>query len=98
MKQGGYTETGAGIFSQQVNSKRNNYFAGQLGVEFKRQFERGSYAVRLGVKHAFAGANSELNFCYEGDAGNYYTLKTIKTRRILSCQSAVKTNLPKAGY
>ena len=75
MKQGSYTETGAGIFSQQVNSKRNNYFAGQLGVEFKRQFDRGSYAMRLGVKHAFAGANPELNFTYVGDAGNYYTLK-----------------------
>ena len=86
MKQGSYTETGAGIFSQQVDSKRNNYFAGQLGVEFKRQFERGSYAARVGVKHAFAGANPELNFRYEGDAGNYYTLKNNqdKTHLVLS--------------
>ena len=75
MKQDSYAETGAGIFNQHVNAKRNNYFAGQLGVEFKRQFSCGHYAARLGVKHAFTGADPELNFSYEGDSSNSYTLK-----------------------
>ena len=75
LKQNGYSEEGAGIFNQQVNSKTNNYLAGQLGVEYKRQFNRGNYAARIGVKHAFTGANPELNFNYEGDANNSYTLK-----------------------
>ena len=75
LKQNSYSEEGAGIFNQHVDSKSNNYFAGQLGVEYKRQFTKGNYAVRLGVKHAFTGADPELNFNYEGNANNSYTLK-----------------------
>ena len=74
MKQDAYAETGAGIVNQHVKAKRNNYFAGQLGMEFKRQFLHGHYAARLGVKHAFTGADPELNFSYEGDANHVYTL------------------------
>lgn len=86
LKQNGYSEEGAGIFNQQVNSKSNNYFAGQLGVEYKRNFSTGNYAARIGVKHAFTGANPELNFNYEGDANNTYTLKNNqnKTHFIIS--------------
>ena len=75
LKQNSYSETGAGIFNQQVNSKSNNYFAGQLGIEYKKIFSKGNYAARIGIKHAFTGANPELNFSYEGDANNFYTLK-----------------------
>ena len=73
-------------FKQQVNSKRNNYFAGQLGVEFKRQFPNGHYAARIGVKHAFTGANPELNFSYECDGNHAYTLSNNqdKTHFVLS--------------
>jgi len=86
LKQNSYSETGAGIFNQKFNSRSNNYFAGQLGVEFKRQFTTGNYAARIGVKHAFTGANPELNFNYEGDANNTYTLKNNqnKTHFIIS--------------
>lgn len=86
LKQNSYSEEGAGIFNQQVNSKSNNYFAGQLGVEYKRNFSTGNYAARIGVKHAFTGANPELNFNYEGDANNSYTLKNNqdKTHFIIS--------------
>lgn len=52
----------------------NNYFAGQLGVEFRRQFLRGNYAARIGAKHAFTGADPELDFSYEGDASHAYRL------------------------
>ena len=75
LKQNSYAETGAGIFNQQVNSKSNNYFAGQFGIEYKKIFSKGNYAARIGIKHAFTGANPELNFSYEGDANNFYTLK-----------------------
>ena len=86
MKQDAYAETGAGIFNQHVDAKRNNYFAGQLGVEFKRQFLSGHYAARLGVKHAFTGADPELNFSYEGDANHAYALHNNqdKTHLVLS--------------
>ena len=86
LKQNSYSETGAGIFNQKFNSRSNNYFAGQLGVEFKRQFTTGNYAARIGIKHAFTGSNPELNFSYEGDANNSYTLKNNqnKTHFIIS--------------
>lgn len=86
MKQNSYAETGAGIFDRQMRAKRNNYFAGQLGVEFKRQFSCGHYAARLGVKHAFTGANPELSFSYEGDGNQVYTMKNNqdKTHFVLS--------------
>ena len=50
LKQNSYAETGAGIFNQKFNSRSNNYFAGQLGVEFKRQFTTGNFAARIGIK------------------------------------------------
>ena len=75
LKQNSYNEKGAGIFNQYVNSNSNGYFAGQLGFEFKRVLSNGNYAARIGVKHAFTGADPELNFSYEGDNYNYYTMK-----------------------
>jgi uncharacterized protein with beta-barrel porin domain len=75
LKQHAYNETGAGIFNQHVNSKSNGYFAGTVGVEFKRVLAKGNYAARIGIKHAFTGADPELNFSYEGDGYNFYTLK-----------------------
>ena len=75
LNQNAYSETGAGVYNQHVKAKSNNYFAGHLGVEFKRVLNRGNYAARIGVKHAFTGADPELNFSYEGDGNNFYTLK-----------------------
>ncbi len=82
----GYNETGAGIYNHQVSGKNNTYFAMQTGVEFKRYLKRGSYGMRLGVKHAFSGADPSLAFHYEGDAQNRYTLKNSqdKTHFLLS--------------
>ena len=72
MQQSAYQEQGAGIFNQRVDGKDNTYFAGTCGVEFKRYLSKGNYGIRLGVRHAFAGANLELNFRYEGyDDGRY---------------------------
>ncbi|WP_029544661.1 autotransporter domain-containing protein [Selenomonas sp. AB3002] len=75
LNQKSYAENGAGIFNQHVSGKHNTYFAGQLGVELKRYLPRGSYGMRLGVKHAFAGADPELSFCYEGNDSRFYSLR-----------------------
>ncbi|ORT98935.1 hypothetical protein D081_2300 [Anaerovibrio sp. JC8] len=73
--QDGYTEGGAGIFGQRVDSKSNTYFAGGLGIEFKRYLSNGSYGMRLGVKHAFAGSDPKLTYGYVGDTTHSYELR-----------------------
>ena len=86
LRQKGYGETGAGIFNHHTSAQHNIYFAMQTGVEFKRYLARGSYGMRLGVKHAFAGADPNMSFHYEGDATNRYTLQNSqdKTHFILA--------------
>jgi len=84
LNQSAYTETGAGIFNQRVAGKHNTYFAGQLGMELKRYLKRGSYGLRLGVKHAFAGADPNLSFCYEGNGGSSYTLRNSQDKTHLN--------------
>ena len=74
MHQDGYHEQGAGVFNQQVAAKNNTYFALGMGVEWKRYLGVGSYAMRLGIKHALSGADPHLKFNYEGDNGHSYTL------------------------
>jgi uncharacterized protein with beta-barrel porin domain len=75
LNQDAYKENGAGIFNQHVAGMSNTYVAGQLGLELKRYLQRGNYGLRLGVKHAFAGADPELSFRYEGYDGKSYTLR-----------------------
>ena len=75
LTQDGYTEQGAGIFGQQVNRKGNTYFAGGVGMEFKRYLTDGSYALRLGVKHAFSGADPRLTYSYAGNEADTYELR-----------------------
>ena len=55
-------------------------------MELKRYLNRGSYGMRLGVKHAIAGADPELSFSYEGNGGRLYHLRNSqdKTHFILS--------------
>ncbi|MBR2773375.1 MAG: autotransporter outer membrane beta-barrel domain-containing protein [Selenomonadaceae bacterium] len=85
LKQNGYSEHGAGIYNQHVRGKNNTYFAGQLGLEYRKDFERGNLAARIGIRHAFSGAEPELSFSYEG-LKNSYTLRNRqdKTHFILS--------------
>ena len=73
--QDGYTESGAGIFGQRVSSATNTYFAGGIGLEAKRYLSNGSYALRLGVKHAFTGADPRLTFGYVGDDASSYEMR-----------------------
>ena len=78
--QNGYSEDGAGVFNQIVNSKHNNYFGMGVGVELKRYLAGGSYAVRTGVKHAFAGAEPRLGYSYIGDQTNTYDMRNVQDR------------------
>ena len=84
--QNSYREDGAGVFGQVVDSKHNNYFGMGAGVEFKRYLAGGSYAIRAGVKHAFAGAEPKLRYSYMGDAANTYDMRNVqdKTHFVLS--------------
>lgn len=75
MNQDAYKENGAGTFNQHVAGMNNTYVAGQLGLELKRYLQRGNYGLRFGVKHAFAGADPELSFRYEGYDGKSYNLR-----------------------
>ncbi|MBR4569040.1 MAG: autotransporter outer membrane beta-barrel domain-containing protein, partial [Candidatus Riflebacteria bacterium] len=74
-KQDGYHENGGGIFNQVVESKTNNYAAGQLGLEFNFSNEKENYVLRLAGKRAFSGADPKLTFSFEGDMANKYELE-----------------------
>ena len=73
--QDGYTENGVGVLGQRVNSAGNTYFAAGLGVEFKRYLNRGSYAMRLGVKHAFSGADPRVTFGLVGGGSSVFEMR-----------------------
>ncbi len=84
--QNSYSEDGAGVFGQVVDSQHNNYFGMGAGVELKRYLAGGSYAIRAGVKHAFAGAEPKLRYSYMGNAANTYDMRNVqdKTHFVLS--------------
>ena len=84
--QNGYSEDGAGVFNQVVDSKHNDYFGMGAGVEFKRYLSGGNYAIRAGVKHAFAGAEPKLRYSYMGNEANTYDMRNVqdKTHFVLS--------------
>ena len=90
--QNGYSEDGAGVFNQVVQSKHNDYFGMGAGVEFKRYLAGGNYAIRAGVKHAFAGAEPRLRYSYMGDAANTYDMRNVqdKTHFVLSIGGEVE--------
>ena len=48
----------------------NNYLAGEIGVELRRELQAGDYALRLGYKRVLSGEGPELVYGYE--AGGVY--------------------------
>ncbi len=84
--QKGYSETGAGVFNQVVDSKHNDYFGAGAGVEFKQYLAGGNYAIRAGIRHAFSGAEPRLRYSYMGDQANRYDMRNVqdKTHFVLS--------------
>ncbi|MBO6305732.1 MAG: autotransporter domain-containing protein [Selenomonadaceae bacterium] len=85
LRQGGYGEEGLGIYNHHTDSLSNTYFAGQIGLEMKRVAKLGSYGARIGVKHAFSGAEPSINYHFEGDPINSHRLfnKQDKTHFVL---------------
>ena len=55
-------------------------------VQFLLTSAKGSYALRIGAKHAFAGADPKLSFGYVGDETNRYEVRNRmdKTRMVVS--------------
>ena len=84
--QDGYTESGVGALGQRVNSAGNTYFATGLGMEFKRYLNKGSYAMRLGLRHAFSGANPRVTFGLAGGGSTAYEMcgQQDKTHMVMS--------------
>ena len=84
--QDGYTESGVGALGQRVNSAGNTYFATGLGMEFKRYLNKGSYALRLGLRHAFSGANPRVTFGLAGGGSTAYEMRgrQDKTHMVMS--------------
>ncbi|MBQ1461666.1 MAG: autotransporter outer membrane beta-barrel domain-containing protein, partial [Selenomonas sp.] len=84
--QDGYTESCVGVLGQRVNSAENTYFATGLGLEFKRYLNKGSYAMRLGLRHAFSGANPRVTFGLAGDGATVFEMRgqQDKTHMVMS--------------
>lgn len=53
----------------------NNYLAGEIGVELRRELQAGNYALRLGYKRVFAGEAPVYGFTLEGhpEAAQHYS-------------------------
>ena len=55
----------------------NNYLAGEIGVELRRELQAGDYALRLGYKRVLSGEGSKLVYGYEAGGrhlgGGYYS-------------------------
>jgi len=84
--QDGYQEKGVGVLGQKANSAANTYFAMGLGLEFKRYLNKGSYAMRIGARHAFSGAKPRVTFGYLGGGPATYEMvgQQDKTHMVLS--------------
>ena len=98
LQQDAYRENGAGIFNQQIAGMHNTYFVGNLGMEFKRYLKQGSYGLRMGVKHAFAGADPEMSFRYEGNNGRNYTLHNSQDKTHFICSLSGETEFSKGWF
>ena len=82
-RQNAYNESGAGIFSQQVDSMHNNYLTGELGLEFARQSDNNHYYLRTGYKRVLSGANPDLTIAYAGNSGYKTRISSDRTSRDL---------------
>ncbi|MBP5211883.1 MAG: autotransporter outer membrane beta-barrel domain-containing protein, partial [Pyramidobacter sp.] len=83
--QNGYAESGAGVFGHEAQNAHNDYFAAGAGIEFKRGTKSGDLAIRLGLRHAFAGAEPKLRFRYSGDGANSYDMRTAQDKTHFVC-------------
>lgn len=59
---------GAEFVAASIN---NNYLAGEMGVELRRELQASNYAIRLGYKRVLAGEGPDLVYGYDA-SGVYY--------------------------
>ena len=85
LRQNSYSESGAGIYNQHVESNSNTYFAVQTGVDLKRYYRSGMLGFRLGVKRGFTGADPDLKISYEGDDSNSYRIRHDRDKTHFIC-------------
>ena len=85
LKQNSYSESGAGVYNQHVESNSNAYFAAQTGVDFKRYYRSGMFGFRFGVKHGFTGADPDLRISYEGDPSSSYRIRHDRDKTHFIC-------------
>ena len=71
-----YSETGAGIFNQQVKAFEDTLITFEGGMEFQRETKKGSYTARIGYKNIVSSANPSLSFAYEGNPDVFYKNRT----------------------
>lgn len=57
-----YPHVGVETVAAAVN---NNYLAGEIGVELRRELQNGNYALRLGYKRVLSGEEPDLVFKFE---------------------------------
>lgn len=68
--QKGYREAFSGGFALVAAPVNNNYLAGEMGVELRRELQAGNYAIRLGYKRVLSGEGPV--FVYGLDVGGAY--------------------------
>ena len=67
-------------------------------MELKRYLSRGSYGLRLGVKHAFAGASPDFSFRYAGYDGKTYTLRNAQDKTHFTMSLLGENEFAKGGF
>lgn len=70
----------------------NNYLAGEIGVELRRELQNGNYALRLGYKRVFAGEAPVYGFTLEGqpEAAQHYSYDMDKNYLHLTLDGTLK--------
>ena len=65
----GYTETGAGVFNQDIHEKNHFYGDAEIGVDVRRSTAKGNFGFTCGLRQVFAGLDSDFTFNYIGAPG-----------------------------
>ena len=71
--------SGSSVFAQNIDSASNNSTRGEIGLEFKRSYDKhGGWGGSVGYKRVLSGVNPELNGTFAGDtlSGNGFTIQS----------------------
>jgi autotransporter-associated beta strand protein len=93
--QDAYGETGGSVFAQNMDSTSHNSTRGEIGVEFKRAYDKnGGFGGSVGYKRVISGLNPELNGTFVGDSNNF-TISTDNDRNFVTYSANVHGKLAK---